>query len=43
MVKSKAEYIMELNDKAEADVKDGTIIDYKGQARLLEIAQFQIR
>jgi UTP--glucose-1-phosphate uridylyltransferase len=30
---------MELTDKTKADVKGGTIIDYKGQVRLLEIAQ----
>ncbi|SMQ44976.1 unnamed protein product [Zymoseptoria tritici ST99CH_3D7] len=39
MVETKAEYIMELTDKTKADVKGGTIIDYEGQARLLEIAQ----
>lgn len=39
MVQSKSEYIMELTDKTKADVKGGTIIDYEGQARLLEIAQ----
>jgi UTP--glucose-1-phosphate uridylyltransferase len=39
MVESDAEYIMELTDKTKADVKGGTIIDYEGQARLLEIAQ----
>ncbi|EEH36399.2 UTP-glucose-1-phosphate uridylyltransferase [Paracoccidioides lutzii Pb01] len=39
MVKNKAEYIMELTDKTKADVKGGTIIDYEGRARLLEIAQ----
>ena len=39
MIDSKAEYIMELTDKTKADVKGGTIIDYEGQARLLEIAQ----
>ncbi|KAM0707097.1 hypothetical protein Q7P35_006428 [Cladosporium inversicolor] len=39
MVESRAEYIMELTDKTKADVKGGTIIDYEGQARLLEIAQ----
>jgi UTP--glucose-1-phosphate uridylyltransferase len=39
MVDSKAEYIMELTDKTKADVKGGTIIDYDGRARLLEIAQ----
>ena len=39
MVESRSEYIMELTDKTKADVKGGTIIDYEGQARLLEIAQ----
>lgn len=39
MVDSKAEYIMELTDKTKADVKGGTIIDYEGSVRLLEIAQ----
>jgi len=39
MVETKSEYIMELTDKTKADVKGGTIIDYEGKARLLEIAQ----
>ena len=39
MIDSKAEYIMELTDKTKADVKGGTIIDYDGSVRLLEIAQ----
>ncbi|KAI9890382.1 MAG: UTP-glucose-1-phosphate uridylyltransferase [Vezdaea aestivalis] len=39
MVESDAEYIMELTDKTKADVKGGTIIDYEGSVRLLEIAQ----
>jgi UTP--glucose-1-phosphate uridylyltransferase len=39
MFESKAEYIMEMTDKTKADVKGGTIIDYEGQPRLLEIAQ----
>ncbi|KAL7273846.1 UTP-glucose-1-phosphate uridylyltransferase [Rhizina undulata] len=39
MEESKAEYIMELTDKTKADVKGGTIIDYEGTVRLLEIAQ----
>ncbi|QDS70309.1 putative UTP--glucose-1-phosphate uridylyltransferase [Venturia effusa] len=36
---TKSEYIMELTDKTKADVKGGTIIDYEGSVRLLEIAQ----
>lgn len=39
MAKTEAEYIMELTDKTKADVKGGTIIDYEGTVRLLEIAQ----
>ena len=39
MHKTGAEYIMELTDKTKADVKGGTIIDYDGSVRLLEIAQ----
>ena len=39
MVDTQAEYIMELTDKTKADVKGGTIIDYEGKVRLLEIAQ----
>ena len=39
MNKTGAEYIMELTDKTKADVKGGTIIDYEGKVRLLEIAQ----
>ena len=39
MVESGAEFIMEVTDKTKADVKGGTIIDYEGKVRLLEIAQ----
>lgn len=39
MVSSNAEFIMEVTDKTKADIKGGTIIDYDGQVRLLEIAQ----
>ncbi|CAN6674197.1 UTP--glucose-1-phosphate uridylyltransferase [Trichomonascus vanleenenianus] len=39
MVEEGSEYIMELTDKTRADVKGGTIIDYDGDVRLLEIAQ----
>ncbi|KAJ3097234.1 UTP-glucose-1-phosphate uridylyltransferase [Phlyctochytrium planicorne] len=37
--KSGAEFLMEVTDKTKADVKGGTLIDYDGQVRLLEIAQ----
>ncbi|KAK3742238.1 hypothetical protein QZH41_009024 [Actinostola sp. cb2023] len=36
---SKAEFVMEVTDKTRADVKGGTLIDYEGRLRLLEIAQ----
>lgn len=39
LVDSQAEFLMELTDKTKADVKGGTIVDYQGQVRLLEIAQ----
>ena len=37
--KSETEYCMEVTDKTRADVKGGTLIEYEGRARLLEIAQ----
>lgn len=39
MIDTQAEFLMEVTDKTKADVKGGTIIDYEGQVRLLEIAQ----
>lgn len=39
MIETDAEYIMELTDKTRADVKGGTLINYDGQVRLLEVAQ----
>lgn len=39
LVSSGAEFIMEVTDKTKADIKGGTLIDYDGQVRLLEIAQ----
>ena len=39
MIDTNAEYIMELTDKTRADVKGGTLINYDGQVRLLEVAQ----
>lgn len=36
---SGAEFLMEVTDKTKADVKGGTLIDYEGSMRLLEIAQ----
>jgi UTP--glucose-1-phosphate uridylyltransferase len=39
MDEQKCEYIMEVTDKTRADVKGGTLIEYEGHAKLLEIAQ----
>jgi len=39
MVKSDSEFIMEVTDKTRSDVKGGTLIQYEGKAKLLEIAQ----
>ena len=39
MVETDAEFIMEVTDKTKADVKGGTLIDYDGVIRLLEVAQ----
>ncbi|KAJ6587054.1 UTP--glucose-1-phosphate uridylyltransferase [Mycena vulgaris] len=39
MVDTQAEFLMEVTDKTKADVKGGTLIDYDGSIRLLEIAQ----
>eukprot|EP01121_Diplochlamys_sp_Union-15-3_P011105 TRINITY_DN3185_c0_g1_i1.p1 TRINITY_DN3185_c0_g1~~TRINITY_DN3185_c0_g1_i1.p1 ORF type:complete len:341 (+),score=44.17 TRINITY_DN3185_c0_g1_i1:302-1324(+) len=36
---SGSEYFMELTEKTKADVKGGTLIEYEGRVRLLEIAQ----
>ncbi|KAJ8660144.1 hypothetical protein O0I10_004003 [Lichtheimia ornata] len=39
MVESDAEFLMEVTDKTKADIKGGTLVDYDGHIRLLEIAQ----
>ncbi|KAJ3488931.1 hypothetical protein NLI96_g2472 [Meripilus lineatus] len=39
MIESQAEFIMEVTDKTKADIKGGTLIDYDGSIRLLEVAQ----
>ncbi|KZT19064.1 UDPGP-domain-containing protein [Neolentinus lepideus HHB14362 ss-1] len=39
MIDSQAEFIMEVTDKTKADIKGGTLIDYEGSIRLLEVAQ----
>ncbi|KAH9244202.1 UTP-glucose-1-phosphate uridylyltransferase [Batrachochytrium salamandrivorans] len=39
LVESGAEFLMEVTDKTKADIKGGTLIEYEGSIRLLEIAQ----
>lgn len=39
MVESDTEFLMEVTDKTKADIKGGTLIDYEGTVRLLEVAQ----
>jgi len=39
MIDAQAEYIMEVTDKTKADIKGGTLVDYEGSIRLLEVAQ----
>ncbi|KAJ7446200.1 UTP-glucose-1-phosphate uridylyltransferase [Mycena galericulata] len=39
MIDTQAEFLMEVTDKTKADIKGGTLIDYDGSMRLLEIAQ----
>uniref|UniRef100_A0A4W4GE56 UTP--glucose-1-phosphate uridylyltransferase n=1 Tax=Electrophorus electricus TaxID=8005 RepID=A0A4W4GE56_ELEEL len=36
---TRCEFVMEVTDKTRADVKGGTLIEYEGKLRLLEIAQ----
>lgn len=38
-IDSRNEFIMEVTDKTRADVKGGTLIQYEGHLRLLEVAQ----
>ena len=39
IVEASSEFIMEVTDKTRADVKGGTLINYDGHLRLLEVAQ----
>lgn len=39
IIKDSSEFIMEVTDKTRADVKGGTLINYEGHLRLLEVAQ----
>ncbi|GAM22882.1 hypothetical protein SAMD00019534_060570, partial [Acytostelium subglobosum LB1] len=39
MEERNCEYVMEVTNKTRADVKGGTLIEYEGKAKLLEIAQ----
>ena len=38
-MKDDAQFFMEVTDKTRADVKGGTLIQYEGKLRLLEVAQ----
>lgn len=39
MIETGAEFVMEVTAKTEADVKGGTLVEYEGKVRLLELAQ----
>lgn len=39
MMETGAEFVMEVTAKTEADVKGGTLVEYEGKVRLLELAQ----
>jgi UTP--glucose-1-phosphate uridylyltransferase len=39
MMESGAEFVMEVTAKTDADVKGGTLVEYEGKVRLLELAQ----
>jgi len=39
MKSSNADFIMEVTDKQPSDIKGGTLIDYEGRVRLLEVGQ----
>lgn len=38
-IETQSEFIMEVTDKTKADIKGGTLVQYNGEVRLLEIAQ----
>ena len=39
LVEDKHEFLMEVTEKTKADVKGGTLVEYGGKLRLLEVAQ----
>jgi len=39
LIETNCEFAMEVTDKTRADIKGGTLIDYQGHVRLLELAQ----
>ncbi|KAJ7268855.1 UTP-glucose-1-phosphate uridylyltransferase [Mycena haematopus] len=39
MINTRAEFLMEVTEKTKADIKGGTLINYNGSIRLLEVAQ----
>ena len=39
MINAKIDFLMEVTGKTQADIKGGTLVDYKGSIRLLEVSQ----
>jgi len=39
IVTNKLQFVMEVTDKTNADIKGGTLIKYEGRVKLLEVAQ----
>ncbi|KAG2015536.1 UTP-glucose-1-phosphate uridylyltransferase [Coprinopsis cinerea AmutBmut pab1-1] len=39
MIETQTEFIMQITEKTKADIKGGTLVDYEGTLRLLELAQ----
>ncbi|TFK20968.1 UTP--glucose-1-phosphate uridylyltransferase [Coprinopsis marcescibilis] len=43
MDSTQSEFVMEVTDKTKADIKGGTLVDYDGTIRLLELAQIPLQ
>ena len=39
LLQHKQEFLIEVTEKTKADVKGGTLVEYNGNVRLLEVAQ----
>lgn len=39
MIKTQTDFVMEVTDKTNSDIKGGTLIKYEGRVKLLEVAQ----